>query len=323
MNSVVAQLLSQNISLSLLATFMLTTSFNVGRYLSKQEKDINLFIASICDKTMIPQLLFGLLISIVLTPLSNGMLRGLIFSLCCICLVLAGIKAERFLHYISNKINPLKKYKPKINTSYLAIPRKQLLERLNDYVRRGSGVIVGSPGVGKTYLFSLAMEKLKKTEKVATYYFPLEELSSGKIDAIRTMIGKDSDGTIAHLKTFKKKNKQRNVIIFDAYDAVRNDTHQYEFISLIRDLTEGISDQWSIIVSVRTYDAQKSHELLDLFPKNSDENIEDTYQDKSISCRHFKIPELNSDEIKDALRQIEAETKIILGISKKIIYFPF
>ena len=57
--------------------------------------------------------------------------------------------------------------------------------------------------------------------------------------------------------------------------------------------------QWNIVVAVRTYDAKKSQELLDLFGGPNDTNHSD-----GILCRHFKIPPLNAEEIRQAFDQI-------------------
>ena len=56
-------------------------------------------------------------------------------------------------------------------------------------------------------------------------------------------------------------------------------------------------------MTVRTYDAEKSPELLDLFgyPDDTDQT---QYRSKDIRCRHFKIPPLNEDEIRQTFDQI-------------------
>ena len=59
------------------------------------------------------------------------------------------------------------------------------------------------------------------------------------------------------------------------------------------------------MVTVRTYDAKKSQELLDLFG-NLDNTDLTQYHSKGILCRHFTIPPLNGDEIRQAFDQILA-----------------
>ena len=88
--------------------------------------------------------------------------------------------------------------------------------------------------------------------------------------------------------------------MFDAFDAARDEQTCKRFLNLIQRAIHKLSDSWNIIVTVRTYDATKSRELLDLFG-----NPDDTeYQSEGILCRHFTIPPFNEDEILKALEQI-------------------
>ena len=54
------------------------------------------------------------------------------------------------------------------------------------------------------------------------------------------------------------------------------------------------------MVTVRTYDAKKSHALLDLFGNPNDIQ----HQSAKILCRHFEIPTLDVNEIRQAFNQI-------------------
>ena len=44
----------------------------------------------------------------------------------------------------------------------MKIKRKKLLKNLQNFVLRGNGVVIGSPGVGKTYL----LKELRRTLKI-------------------------------------------------------------------------------------------------------------------------------------------------------------
>ena len=86
--------------------------------------------------------------------------------------------------------------------------------------------------------------------------------------------------------------------MFDAFDAARDEQKRKRFLNLIgRAIRELV--KWNVIVTVRTYDAKKSQELLDLFGSPDDTK----YQSEGILCRHFTIPPFNEDEILRALNQ--------------------
>ena len=104
---------------------------------------------------------------------------------------------------------------------------------------------------------------------------------------------------IDRLKSIPIPDKKA-ILLFDAFDAARDEQTRKRFLNLIQRAIHKLSDSWNIIVTVRTYDATKSRELLDLFG-----NPDDTeYQSEGILCRHFTIPPFNEDEILQALNQI-------------------
>ena len=79
------------------------------------------------------------------------------------------------------------------------------------------------------------------------------------------------------------------------------------------------------MVTVRTYDAEKSQELLDLFG-NLDNTDSTQYQDKGILCRHFIVPPLNEDEIRQTFDQILYLESVYNGGSpefKQLLTNPF
>ena len=52
----------------------------------------------------------------------------------------------------------------------MKINRKQLLNNLQNFALRGNGVIIGSPGVGKTYLLKELRRSLKSTaHRICSY----------------------------------------------------------------------------------------------------------------------------------------------------------
>ena len=118
---------------------------------------------------------------------------------------------------------------------------------------------------------------------------------------------------------------QKAILVFDAFDAARDEQTRKRFLDLIRRAIHTLKEPWNAIVTVRTYDAKKSQELLDLFG-NPDEADLTQYKSKDILCRHFTIPSFDEDEILQAFDQIGCPRSIYGDGSqdfKNILANPF
>ena len=179
----------------------------------------------------------------------------------------------------------------------MKIERKQLLKDLQDFASRGDGVIIGSPGAGKTYL----MKRLRQCLKAAGtphLLLRIDQLGDGTAEVLQKELSYKGD-LIEKLKSITVSGKNA-ILLFDAFDAARDEQTRKRFLSLIRRAIQELV-KWNVVVTVRTYDAQKSQELLDLFGNSDDTE----YQSEGILCRHFTIPLFNKDEILEAFDQIE------------------
>ena len=177
----------------------------------------------------------------------------------------------------------------------MKIKREKLLRKVRDFVSRGNGVIVGSPGVGKTYLLKELRQNLKSDE-IPHLLLPIDQLGDGTDETLRRELSYEGN-LIDKLKSVHVSGKKGS-LLFDAFDAARNEGTRKRFLRLIQHAIQDLK-QWNIVVTVRTYDAKKSQELLDLFGGPNDTNHSD-----GILCRHFKIPPLNAEEIRQAFDQI-------------------
>ncbi|MDE0556766.1 MAG: ATP-binding protein, partial [Candidatus Poribacteria bacterium] len=198
----------------------------------------------------------------------------------------------------------------------MKIKRKKLLNDLQDFAARGNGVIIGSPGVGKTYLLKELYLSLESLE-IPVFILPIDQLGDGTDKTLREELSYEGD-LIERLKSVPISN-QKAILLFDAFDAARDEQTRKNFLRLIRRAIQELKGIWNIVVTVRTYDAKKSHELLDLFGRPDD--IE--YQSEGILCRHFTIPPFSEDEILQALEQIGAPQYIYNKGSKNILANPF
>ena len=204
----------------------------------------------------------------------------------------------------------------------IKINRETLRKSLRDFTSRENGVIIGSPGVGKTYLLKELHQHLKSSE-TPHLFLPIDQLGDGTAETLRQELSYKGD-LIEKLKSVPVSN-DKSILLFDAFDAARDEETRNRFLKLIRHAIYKLKESWNIIVTVRTYDATKSQELLDLF-SNVDNIDLSKYQTDGILCRHFTIPPFNKNEILQALSQIGCPKSVYDDGSddfKKILANPF
>ena len=201
----------------------------------------------------------------------------------------------------------------------IKINRETLLNELLSFASRGHGVIIGGPGVGKSYLLRELHHSLDSSG-TQHLLLPIDKLGDGTPETLRQELSYKGD-LIKKLKSVPT-SCQKSILLFDAFDAARDEQTRKRFQSLIRRAIHTLKDSWNVVVTVRTYDAMKSQELLDLFG-----NPDDTeYQSEEIPCRHFVIPPLNEDEIRQAFEKIPALEAIYNSASqefKRLLAIPF
>ena len=200
----------------------------------------------------------------------------------------------------------------------MKIKREKLLKNLQDFVLRGNGVIIGSPGVGKTYLLGELRQNLK-SNRIPHLLLPIDKLGEGTDEDLQRELSTKGD-LIEELKAVSVSGKKA-VLLFDAFDAARNEQTRNRFLRRIQNAIQELKGQWNVVVTVRTYDAKKSQELLDLFG-----TPDQTNHSEGILCRHFTIPPLNEDEIQQAFDQISSLERIYNSGSpefKQLVANPF
>ncbi len=202
----------------------------------------------------------------------------------------------------------------------MKIQRNKLLESISAFAKNGNGVIVGSPGIGKSYILSLLSSKLEK-EETPCLFLSIDQLGEGKEKDLRNTLKYEGDFTCWLAEGIRSLGGEIGILIFDGFDAVRNDEARLRFLKIIKNSISDLNGLWNTIVSVRTYDAKKSQELLRLFdvPLKGDPK---KYTDKDINCRHFVIPKLKDSEI----RQVTKIKPIFDSSSeslKKLLRIPF
>jgi DNA polymerase III delta prime subunit len=177
----------------------------------------------------------------------------------------------------------------------MKLDRIQLLNELFAFASQGSGVIVGSPGVGKTHTLKAFCSRLIE-ENNPCLYLPIDKLDVSTEESFRSELGISED-FISYLESITAiSGASKGILVIDAFDAARSETTRGFFLSLIRRVLSKLERSWNVIVSVRTYDANKSEELQELFPNLSLSKPPGEYQRSQIKCRHLYIPLLTGEE---------------------------
>ena len=184
----------------------------------------------------------------------------------------------------------------------IKINRETLRNDLQDFASRGSGVVIGSPGVGKTYLLKELRQSLK-ANRIPHLLLPIDQLGDETDENLPRELFHEED-LIARLKSVPVSD-QKAILLFDAFDAARDEQTRKRFLRLIRRAIQELEGQWNVVVTVRTYDAKKSQELLDLFGDLDNTDLIQ-YHSTGILCRHFTILPLNEEEIRQAFDQVDS-----------------
>ncbi|AKJ38104.1 ATP-binding protein [Methanosarcina barkeri] len=202
----------------------------------------------------------------------------------------------------------------------MQIQREVLLKEFSEFAYSGNGIIVGSPGIGKTYILKKFSMKLIE-HKVPFIYLPVDKLNVETESDLKIEIGIKGD----FIDFLKSRNSEKSgsigFLLIDAFDAARSEKTQRVFMNLIHRAVNELGGLWNVIVSVRIYDARKSEELIDLFP---DSDIKSATEE--IPCRHFFVPKLTDEEIIEAIETIPCPTNFLDSISldlKELFRIPF
>ena len=145
----------------------------------------------------------------------------------------------------------------------MKIERLALSKQFQQFVSDGNGVLIGAPGVGKTFLLKEYCSALLD-EGAVCLYLPLDKLAANSEADLKTELGISTD--LATFLLSQERPSVQHVVAVDAFDAARSEHAQQFVLRTLRRLKETLNEHWRIVVSVRAYDAKKSLALQSLFP---------------------------------------------------------
>lgn len=131
---------------------------------------------------------------------------------------------------------------------------------LRDAVDSGSLLVVGEPGAGKSGVLYSLFETMKDEGRdvvlLAAQHPPFSSLGSFRDEL---QLDRDAVDVLANWP-----GQQRAVLLVDALDAARTDESARALRTLIREV-QRCADRWSVIATIREYDARYSSELNAIF----------------------------------------------------------
>ncbi len=180
--------------------------------------------------------------------------------------------------------------------------------------------MTGAPGVGKTYVVRKLHEKWT-AEGFKHLLIPIEQLGAATPEEIAALFRGESS-LIALLS--REFGDEQGVVLFDGVDAARNEQTRERILSLMRQVVASGRTNWTVLATVRTYDATRSQKLRDLFPR-----IEEPppVRGRTLSeARHIVVPPFTDDEVANAIQQIDGLPAVVASASRdfnELLRIPF
>lgn len=197
----------------------------------------------------------------------------------------------------------------------MKVSRDALQAAFREFAHAGNGVVLGHPGAGKTHTVSGFCRGLLDEDRPCLY-IPVDKLGIETVGELSQSLGIPAD-ILAYLARERRASQESpGFFVVDGFDAARSDKTQRQLLGLIQQIANRLSATWRVIVSVRTYDASKSVDLLRLFPAT--EQVAATpagFQLAGVGCRHFHVPLLTDEEVDAAAKTIPGLPSILSNAS--------
>lgn len=175
---------------------------------------------------------------------------------------------------------------------------RECMPDLDAAIDGGSLLVIGEPGAGKTgVLVMFAEERSRRTA-------PLVFLSTDRLgnvataDQLRMELGLQH-GLLEILENWP--GTEPGVLLIDALDASRGGQSERVFANLIEDAIERLSERWSVVASIRTFDLKNGVRFRGAV---SGDPPSSRYSEPTLkNVRHFLIPNLTDREL-DSLADV-------------------
>jgi len=187
----------------------------------------------------------------------------------------------------------------------MKIERQKLIQAFTEFSQH-HGLILGDPGAGKSYTIRYLSDALD-ADGFTNLYFPLDRIYASSEESLRDALGYKASRFINYLEGASQTG---GLLLFDSYDSLRSINQRQFYLNMFREIIFNCP-LWSVLVSCRTYDAEKSLELIELFPPIRGEEKPSENQCKTaIKCRHFYIPQLTEQDIREGIDTVAGLSNI-------------
>ncbi|MBN2776863.1 MAG: hypothetical protein JXR36_04440 [Bacteroidales bacterium] len=196
----------------------------------------------------------------------------------------------------------------------MKIDRNILIDKLVDFSQQSSGLIIGDPGIGKSFALAKMAEKLID-QNIPIVLFRIDTMVDGSDETISSCIG-CKENWLEFLNKVEILNKSfKAVLIFDAFDATRDFDTRKQFLKQISLAKNGLKN-WNILVSVRKYDARKSPLLNNIFNVSSGHlgNKVPILEIESLNEEELESAFIDNQTLGDVYRNANENLKTILKI---------
>ena len=172
----------------------------------------------------------------------------------------------------------------------ITIPR-ECLTPLASAASGGSLLVVGEPGAGKTGLLLSLASQLATVRPVA--FLSVDQLAGFRTQGdFKSEIGLQHD-LIEVLDNWP--GLDRGVLVIDALDASRGGSSEAVMATFIAKAVERLSNRWSTVASIRTFDLQNGQRFRRLMPGVPPDTA---FADESLrDVRHFRVARLSDLEL--------------------------
>lgn len=176
----------------------------------------------------------------------------------------------------------------------MRIERPELAATLLEF-SLANGVVIGAPGVGKSHALREMLRTLHASGEAAVPVV-VSGLLDGQEAELSAIYGYREGDFPGFLRRYGN-GRARRIVVFDGFDAARDPALRARVLYLIGRCVRELPD-WTVLVSVREYDARHSADLLRLF---ADDGTARPFRAENLPCRGFHVPVLTRQEVADAI----------------------
>ncbi|WP_285446530.1 hypothetical protein [Xanthomonas sp. fls2-241-TYG-148] len=180
-------------------------------------------------------------------------------------------------------------------------------------IKAGSLLVVGEPGAGKTGALVHAARSLIAEGALVVF------LSVDRFPGVAIAADLNSELRLGHdlVEVLSAApGSQPRFLIIDALDAARGGLSEGVFATLIERATAELSDEWTVVASIRTFDLRNGRRYRAAF---AGAPADATHADATLgSIRHFSIPRLTDRDLA-AAGAASAEVAALLASATEVL----